>query len=101
MTEKARARQNDYFEMAQKARTLHTYFYIISMHSVCQETLFSVANNGERVRGNFRLCLLGPSWQFDWTKLAHCTSRSCILQNKTTIRPLRHILRFFLDKVPL
>ena len=47
-----------------------------------------------------------PFWasgQFDWTKLAHCTSRSCILQNKTTIRPLRHILRkfIFLDKVPL
>ena len=40
----------------------------------------------------------GPPGQFDWTKLAHCKSRSCILQNKTTIRPLRHILRFFLTK---
>ena len=37
-----------------------------------------------------------PFWapgQFDCTKLAHCTSRPCIIQNKTTIRPLRHILR--------
>ena len=43
---------------------------------------------------NFRLfSLLGAPGQFDWTKLAHCTFRSCILQNKTIIRPLRHILR--------
>ena len=42
-----------------------------------------------------------PPGQFDWTKLAHCTSRPCILQNKTIIRPLRHILRiFFFDKAP-
>ena len=46
-----------------------------------------------------------PFWapgHFDWTKLAHCTSRSCVLQNKTTIRPLRHIhvLRIFLTKSP-
>ena len=41
-----------------------------------------------------------PLWQFDWTKLAHCTSRPCILQNKIIIRPLRHILRFFLTKSP-
>ena len=45
----------------------------------------------------------GPPGQFDWTKLAHCTSacRSCLQLNKTLIRPLRHILRFFLDKAPL
>ena len=43
----------------------------------------------------------GPPGQFDWTKLAHCTSRSCVLQNKTTIRPLRHILRILFDEVPL
>ena len=39
-----------------------------------------------------------PPGQFDWTKLAHCTSRPCILQNKTIIRPLRHnVLRIFLS----
>ena len=27
-----------------------------------------------------------PQGQFDWTKLAYCTSRSCILQYKTTTR---------------
>ena len=42
----------------------------------------------------------GPPGQFDWIKLAHCTSRPCILQNKTTIRPLRHILNIFSDKAP-
>ena len=46
-----------------------------------------------------------PFWapgQFDLTKLAHCTSRSFILQNKITIRPLRHILKkFFWTKSPL
>ena len=82
--------------MAPKARTLlHTYFLIISMHSVCQEPIFSVANNGEMRGGGgyFRLCPpLGPM-QFDWTKLAFCTSRSCIQQNKTSIKPLRHTLR--------
>ena len=34
-------------------------------------------------------------------QLEHCTSRPYILQNRITIRPLRHILRIFLDKVPL
>ena len=45
----------------------------------------------------------GPPGHFDLTKLAHCTSTSCFLQNKPTIRPLRHILRkfTFFDKVPL
>ena len=69
------------------------------MHSVCQEKLVSVANNGEG--GDFRLCPFWPLGRFDWTKLAHCTPRSCILQNKTTIGSSRHILSFFLDKVPL
>ena len=70
------------------------------MHSVCRETIFSVANNGEG--GILEYVPFWAPWQSDWTKLAHCTSRSCILQNKTTIRPLRHILRklLFLDKVP-
>ena len=56
--------------MAPKARTLlHTYFLLISMHSVCQETIFYVANNGEMrgvildyvplwAPGN----LTGPNW---------------------------------------
>ena len=57
--------------MAPKARTLlHTYFLIISMHSVCQETIFSVANNWE-MRGGGILDyvplwapgnLTGPNW---------------------------------------
>ena len=37
-----------------------------------------------------------PLWapmQFDWTKLVYFTSRSCIQQNKTSIKPLRHTLR--------
>ena len=65
------------------------------MHSVCQETIYSVANNGKGGGGGILDCV--PFWapgQFDWTKLAHCTSRSCMLQNKTTIT-------IFLDKVPL
>ena len=37
----------------------------------------------------------GVPGHFDWTKLAQCTTRSCILQNKTIIRPLRHIIGFF------
>ena len=104
-TENAKTRQNAYFEMALKARTLlHTSFKNISMHSVCREKIFFVANNGEGGGGrNFRLCPLSkPPGQFDWKKLAHCTSRPCILQNKTIIRPLRHILRnlIFLTKSP-
>ena len=82
--------------MAPKARTLlHTYFLIISMHSICQEIIFSVANNGEMRGGGFILDYV-PLWaprQFDWTKLAYFTSRSCIQQNKTSIKPLRHTLR--------
>ena len=31
--------------------------------------------------------------QFDWTKLTYFTYRSCIQQNKTSIKPLRHTLR--------
>ena len=67
------------------------------MHSVCQETIFVCRK--QRGRGweiNFRLRpLLGPQGN-------HCTSRSCILQNQTTIRPLRHILGkiFYLTKSP-
>ena len=58
ITENAKTRQNGYFEMAPKTRTLlHTYFKIISLHSVCQETFFSVANNGEG-GGGIRLCRL-------------------------------------------
>ena len=53
--------------------------------------IFSVANNGEG--GILDYAPSGAPWQFDLTKLAHCTSRLCILQNSTTIRPLRHILR--------
>ena len=60
--------------MALKARTLlHTYFLIISMHSVCQEIIFSVANNGEMRGGYFRLCPpLGPRaiW-LDQTGILH------------------------------
>ena len=81
--------------MAPKARTLlHTYFLIISMHSVCQETIFLSQTTGKWGGGGyFRLCPpLGPR-QFDWTKLAYFTSRSCIQQNKTSIKPLRHTLR--------
>ena len=78
MTENAKTRQNAYFEMAPKARTLlHTYFNFISMHSVCQETIFSVANNREG-GGEEEFKTMSPSGslgQFDWTKLAHCTSR--------------------------
>ena len=52
--------------------------------------------------GFYTMSPSGPPGQFDETKLAHCISRSCILQNKTTIGPLRHILRkIFFDKVPL
>ena len=82
--------------MAPKARTLlHTSFLIISMHLVCQETIFFC----RKQRGNEGVgCILDyvPLWvpmQFDWTKLAYCTSRSCIQQNKTSIEPLRHTLR--------
>ena len=40
--------------------------------------------------------------QFDCTKLAHCISRPCILQNKTIIRPETYTKTFyFFDKVPL
>ena len=42
MTENAKTRQNAYFEMAPKQE-----HFFISMHSVCRETIFSVANNGE------------------------------------------------------
>ena len=62
MTENAKTHQNAYFEMAPKAWTLlHTYFQNISMHSVSQEIIFSVANNREG-GGDFRLeyPLLGP-----------------------------------------
>ena len=38
----------------------------------------------------------GVPGHLDWTKLAQCTTRLCILQNKTIIMPLRHILRMFL-----
>ena len=39
----------------------------------------------------------GAPGHLDWTKLAQCTTRSYILQNKTIIiRPLRHIIGFFL-----
>ena len=46
-----------------------------------------------------------PFWgpgNLDWTKLVQCTTRSCSLQNKTIIRPLRHIIEFlkFLTKSP-
>ena len=82
--------------MAPKARTLLLiYFFIISMHSVCQETFFSVANNGE-MRGGGGILDYIPLWvprPFDWTKLAYCASRSCIQQNKTSIKPLRHTLK--------
>ena len=40
-----------------------------------------------------------PFWgpgHLDWTKLAQCISKSCILQNKTINRPLRHIIGFFI-----
>ena len=95
MTENAKMRQNAFFEMAPKARTLlHTYFLIISLHSVCQETIFFCRKQrGNEWGGYFRLFPpLGPR-QFDWTKLAYFTSRSCIQQNKTSIKPLRHTLR--------
>ena len=42
----------------------------------------------------------GAPGHLDWTKLAQCTTRSYILQNKTIIRPLRHILRFFFRLSP-
>ena len=47
--------EQDILQKAPKARTLlHTYFLIISMHSVRQETFFSVANNGEMRGGVFK-----------------------------------------------
>ena len=42
----------------------------------------------------------GAPGHLDWTKLAQCTTKSCILQNKTILRPLRLIIGFFLTKSP-
>ena len=69
--------------MAPKERKfLHTSFKIPEMYSVCREHfLLRTLKKG----GIFRLC---PSGHIDWTKLAQCTTRSCILRNRTIIRPL-------------
>ena len=40
----------------------------------------------------------GAPGHLDWTKVAHCTTISCILQNKTIIRPLRQNIGIFLTK---
>ena len=39
-------------------------------------------------------------WHLCWTKLSHLQLDQCILQNKTIIRTLRHILKVF-DILPL
>ena len=95
-------RQNAYFEMAPKARTLlHTKYILLDFNA------FDLSRNNllcRKTRGRVEVLDYAPlraPGQFDWTKLAHCTSRPCILQNKTIIRPLRHILRICFDKVPL
>ena len=57
------------------------------------ENNFFVANNREGGGEEFETLL--PFWapgHLDWTKLAQCTTRSCILQNKTI---MRHILGLF------
>ena len=46
MTENAKTHQNAYFEMALKQEHIFIHTFP-SMHSVCQEAIFSVANNGE------------------------------------------------------
>ena len=80
MTENAKMRSNAFFEIAPKANTssyiLFDHFYAFGLS---RNNCFSVANNGEMKGGGyFRLCPpLGPR-QFDWTKLANFTSRSCI-----------------------
>ena len=83
--------------MAPKARTLlHASFWIVSMHSVCRETIFFCRK--QRGRGDFFTMPPPPPppfwdpWQFDWTKLTYCISIPCIIQINTIISPLRRLL---------
>ena len=67
------------------------------MYFVCREQIVLVTDNGEGVGRIFRLCpFLGPQRILTRTNLHNAQlKKSCILQNKTIIRPLRHILRIF------
>ena len=66
------------------------YVRFVENNSFCQKQW------GRGGGGDFRLCPLSRApGHPDWTKLAQYTTRSCILQNKTTTRPLRHKLRIF------
>ena len=90
-------RQNAYFKMAQKEENLLTH-QIRSLKCIqFVENNFLLSRTMER-GGERNLRLMSPSGapgHLDWTKLAQCTTRSCILQN-TIIRPLWHIIGFFL-----
>ena len=84
-----------FFEKGTESKNTSSYilFYHFYAFGLSRNTFFC-----RKQRGNEEGCILDyvPLWaprQFDWTKLAYCTSRSCIQQNKTSIKPLRHTLR--------
>ena len=98
MTENAKTRRNAYSKWHRKQEHFfkHTFRSFQYIRFVKKQFLLSQTTGKGGGGGILNYVPL-------WTKLAKCTSRSCILQNQTTIRPLRHILRtfLFLDKGPL
>ena len=79
-----KTRQMFFFcEMASKARTLlHTFRLFQCIRFVKKHLFLSKTTGKGWILDYTAYCARG---RFDWTKLANCTSRSCILQHKSII----------------
>ena len=96
--------------MAPKAESKNTSSYILFDQSYAfglSRNNFFLSQTTGKWGGGGLFQTMSPSApppaprQFDWTKLAYFTSRSCIQQNKTSIKPLRHTLRIVFRQSPL
>ena len=87
MTENAKTRQNNYFEMAPKARTLSSSYILLDNFNALSlsRNNFSVANNGEGGGEEFQTMRekgRDPNQSFDKSPHTHRTVQTAMWQHK-------------------